>query len=708
MKQVLQSLASGEIEIADVPPPTPLPGHIVVRTTRSLISPGTERTLRDFGRSSLIGKALQQPQRVREVLQKARTDGIAATFEAVRAKLDRPIPVGYNNVGKVIGVGPEVDGFALGDRVVSNGLHAEIVRVPVNLAARIPDGVSDDSAAFTVLGAIALNGIRLAEPGLGECAAVIGLGPIGLLAVQLLRAHGVRVFAIDTSAQRCELARRSGADALCVDRGEDVMERAREFSRGRGVDAVLICTATKSNDPVVQAAGMARKRGRVVLIGTADLKIPRDEFYNKELSFQISCSYGPGRYDPAYEEKGQDYPIGYVRWTEKRNFEAVLDSLSEGRLEVAPFISRRFPLARAGEAYASLDGGDDVIGIMLDYPETEAEAVAAPALLQRPVEATGAVRVGMIGAGNYASRRLAPAFRKAGAALTAVCSAGGISSARLGRKFGFARLSPDAEAVLAATDVDLVVIATRHDSHARLAAQALAAGKAVFVEKPLAMTDDEIASVVDAANAAAQPFLMAGFNRRFSPFVAQIRKGLAGAAAPAAIAITVNAGDLPADHWTQDRAAGGGRIVGDGCHFIDLARHLAGAPITQVQAIALGRTAAGRNPEDKALITLAFANGCAASIQYLANGHRGYPKERIEVFCGGKVWRIDNFRRLEGFGTPGLRGSLLGAQDKGQDAMAKAVVEALRDGKPAPIPFDELVEVAQRTIEADRLLRGVE
>ncbi len=708
MKQVLQSLSTGEIEVAEVPAPGMRPGHILVRTTRSVISPGTERMLRDFGRASLFGKALQQRERVSEVLTKARTDGLATTVDAVRAKLDQPIPLGYSNVGRVVAVASDVSGYAVGDRVVSNGPHAEIVRVPVNLAARIPDGVSDDAAGFTVLGAIALQGIRLLAPTLGECVAVTGLGLIGLMAVQLLRAQGVRVLGIDVDAGRCALARQFGADTVCLGGDEDAIGRAADFSRGRGVDGVLICASTKSNVPIEQAAQMARQRGRIVLVGLVNLDIPRDPFYRKELTFQVSCSYGPGRYDPAYEERGVDYPIGHVRWTEQRNFEAVLDAMADERLDVAHFISRRFLIAHAAEAYASLDEGSSILGILLDYSQADLEvALAAPAIVQRPVSAMAQVRVGMIGAGNYASRQLAPALRKAGAALTSICSGGGVSSAYVGKKFGFSRISADAESVLSADDIDLVVIATRHDSHAGLVERALAAGKAVFVEKPLAVSEDEIATVVTAMDKAARPFLMVGFNRRFSPHITPIRQALAKAAAPAAIIITVNAGAIRPDHWTQDRTSGGGRIIGEACHFIDLARHLAGSPITSVQGLALGRTGGDHNPEDKAFISLGFANGSAAAIQYLANGHKSFPKELIEVFCGGKVWRVNNFRRLEGFGVPGSKLALLSGQDKGQEAMVVAVIDALRRGAPAPIPLNELIEVADRTLLADRLLRGV-
>ncbi len=709
MKQILQSLSTGDVIVTDVPAPTLKRGHVLVRTTQSLVSPGTERMLRDFGKASLLGKALQQRDRVRDVLVKARTDGLVTTIEAVRAKLDQPIPLGYSNVGQVISVPSDVTGLAIGDRVISNGPHAEIIRVPVNLVARIPDGVGDDQACFTVLGAIALQGIRLLAPTFGECIVVTGLGLIGLLAVQLLRAQGVRVLGIDMDEGRCALARQFGAETVCLKDGEDPLSRAVDFSRGRGVDGVLICATTSSNEPIEQAAQMSRQRGRVVLVGVVGLDLPRDAFYRKELTFQVSCSYGPGRYDSAYEDSGLDYPIGFVRWTEKRNFEAVLDAFADRRLDVSAFISRRYSVEQAAEAYSNLDAGGSILGIMLTFPQVptvQGQNLAAPAVLQGPIMADGQVRIGMIGAGNYASRQLAPAFQNSGGTLMTVCSGGGVSSAYVRSKFGFLRTAPDAQAVLDAPDIDLVVVATRHDSHASLVQRALKAGKAVFVEKPLAMTAEDIKNITVAVGEASRPFLMVGFNRRFSRYITPLRKAISAASAPAAIIMTINAGKIPSDHWTQDRVIGGGRVIGEVCHFIDLARCLAGAPINLVEAHSLGRTAGDSNPEDKAFITLGFENGCVASIQYLANGHKTFPKERVEVFFDGKIWRVDNFRRLEGFGAPSIKAGLFGSQDKGQENMAAAVVKALRTGQAAPISLDELIEVAECTILADRLLRG--
>lgn len=698
-------------KVVEIPPPALLPGHVLIHTVCSLISPGTERMLREFGKASLVGKVLQQPQRVQEVLQKIRTDGLTTTLEAVQSKLGQPTAVGYCNVGKVVAVAPDVSNFSVGDRVLSNGPHAEIVRVSKNLIVHVPDAVSDDEAVFGVLASIALQGIRLAAPALGECVVVTGLGLVGLLTVQLLRAQGVRVLGIDPNAERCAFARQSGAEAVCLSEGSDPIAQVAKLSRGRGADAVLICAATKSDEPIEQAAQMARSRARIVLVGVVGLQIPRDEFYRKELTFQVSCSYGPGRYDPFYEEKGQDYPIGYVRWTAQRNFEAVLDMMADSRLDTKAYVSCRFPIEQAARAYERLDAGGGTLGIVLDYPQA-ARSVEKPVVVrQAPTKShaqrapIGKVRIAAIGAGNYASRQLIPAFVKAGASLKVICANSGISSDHIARRFGNVRLTSNVADVFGASDADIALIATRHDSHAELVVRALQTGKAAFVEKPLALTEQQVGDIKAAYEGASAPFLMVGFNRRFSQFVVRLKRAISMAAAPPAIVLTMNAGAIPATHWTQDIAIGGGRIIGEACHFIDLARHLAGATIVWADAVALGNASGRAAPDDNALISLKFANGAVASIQYLANGHKSFPKERIDVFCDGKTWQIDNFRQLTGYGAPGQRSGFLDTQDKGQAAMATAVIEALRNGTPAPIPVDELLEVALVTIALDRRLR---
>jgi len=697
MRQVLQNLKTGETELADVPCPAPGPGQVLIRTSRTLISAGTERMLVDFGKAGWIEKARQQPDKVRMVIDKIRTDGLMPALEAVRNKLDQPMPLGYCNTGTVVAVGNGVTEFAVGDRVACNGRHAEMVSVPVNLCAHVPDEVDDDAAAFTVLGAIALQGIRLAEPAIGESVAVFGLGLIGQIAVQLLRANGCRVLGIDTNPARTELARQWGASTVDLAAGEDPVAAADRFTSGAGVDAVILTLATDSNEPMHQAALMSRKRGRIVLVGVTGLELSRDDFYKKELTFQVSCSYGPGRYDAAYEEKGQDYPIGFVRWTEQRNFEAVLDMIAGRRLRTEPLVSHRFALDRAGAAYDVVSGSEPSLGILIEYPahtpETAAIVQTRTVALPSPApRATGAPRVAFIGSGNYASAVLMPAFKEAGAVLQTVASSSGVTAIHAGRKHGFAEASTDTAAILTDAAIDAVVVATRHDSHASLVVRALAAGKPVFVEKPLCLTLDELDAIETAHRSAAAPMLTVGFNRRFAPLVTKMRTLLAAAPGPKSFVMTVNAGAIAGEHWTQDPAVGGGRVIGEACHFVDLLRFLAGSAISSH-----ARTTMSDPRGDTVTLQLTFADGSIGSIHYFANGSKAFPKERLEVFAQGRVLQLDNFRTLTGFGWSGFRRARLWKQDKGQKACAAAFVAALKSGQP-PIPFDEIVDVARTTI----------
>lgn len=699
MQQVLQNLKDGTTEIAEVPAPGAVSGQLLLCTSCTLVSAGTERMLVDFGKASLIDKARQQPDKVRMVLDKIRTDGLGPTLDAVRNKLDQPLPMGYCNVGTVLQMGAGVSGFAVGDRVASNGKHAEVVAVPVNLCARIPDAVSDNEAAFTVLGAIALQGIRLVQPTLGEAVVVTGLGLIGLMTVQLLRAHGCRVLGLDFDASRLALARTLGAETVDLRAGADPVAAAAEFSRGRGVDAVIITASTRSSEPMHQAALMCRKRGRIVLVGVTGLELSRADFFEKELTFQVSCSYGPGRYDPAYEEKGQDYPVGFVRWTEQRNFEAVLDMMADGRLDVKPLITHRFAIEEADKAYAVVGGSEPSLGILLTYPQpAEGGAVALARTVDLPAPATHAAlphapRVSVIGAGNYAGAVLLPAFRDAGAALRRIASSAGVTSVHLGRKFGFVQATTDTAALLADADTDAVVIATRHDTHAEFVLRALAAGKHVFVEKPLALRHEDLARIGQAAQASGR-MLMVGFNRRFAPQVQRMQALLAGTPGPKSFVMTVNAGAIPPNHWTQDREVGGGRLMGEGCHFVDLLRFLAASPIANHQVLAMDSAT-----RDSFGINLRFADGSLGTIVYLANGSKAFPKERLEVFTGGRVLQLDNFRRLASYGWPGFAKMNLWRQDKGQAACARAFVQAVAQGGPSPIPLDELLEVGKVTLE---------
>lgn len=700
MKQILQSLKSGVTEVAEVPAPGVTRGHLLIHSRQTLISAGTERMLVGFGKANLLEKARQQPDKVKMVLDKVRTDGLGPTFASIQNKLDQPLPLGYCNVGVVTDVGAGVTGFAVGDRVASNGKHAEVVNVPVNLCAHVPDSVTDEEAAFTVLGAIALQGIRLVQPTLGEAVVVTGLGLIGLMTVQLLRANGCRVLGVDFDPAKLALARQFGADTVDLAAGEDPVAAALRFSRGRGVDAVLLTAATPSSEPVHQAALMCRQRGRIVLVGVTGLELSRDDFYKKELTFQVSSSYGPGRYDPSYEEKGQDYPVGFVRWTEQRNFEAVLDMMADGRLDVKPLVSHRFPVSAAADAYDLVAGSAPSLGILLGYPTTM-EAAPQRTVAVRAVETPSASRraaVSFIGAGNYATAVLIPAFKAAGAELRSVASSGGVSGLHAARKFGFVETTTDTDAIFRDAGTETIVVTTRHDSHARLVLQAMEAGKSVFVEKPLCLTLDDLARIealhATLARRGAAPRVMVGFNRRFAPHVVETKRLLAGVTGPKAFVMTVNAGAIPAEHWTQDLAVGGGRVLGEGCHFVDLLRFLAGAPITAHHLAAMESPTG-----DTVSIQLGFADGSLGTIHYLANGSKAFPKERLEVFAAGRVLQLDNYRKLTGFGWPGFTSTKLWRQDKGQAACAAAYVHAVEQGAPAPIPFEQIVEVSRVSIE---------
>lgn len=704
-------MGKGATTLAEAPAPMVSGGTLLIATSVTLVSAGTERMLVDFGKASYLEKARQQPEKVRMVLEKVKTDGLMTTIEAVQSKLAQPLPLGYCNVGVVTEVGKGVEGFKVGDRVVSNGPHADIVKVPKNLCVLVPDSVDDESAAFTVVASIGLQGLRLAQPTLGESFVVTGVGLIGLLTVQLLRAHGCRVLALDFDQAKLELARRFGADICNPGRGEDPVAAGMAFSRGQGVDGVIITASTKSSDPVTQAAKMCRKRGRIVLVGVTGLELNRADFYEKELSFQVSCSYGPGRYDPSYEEKGQDYPLGFVRWTENRNFEAVLDLLASGQLDVKPLITHRYAFEDAPQAYQLLTEDKSVLGLLLRYSSL-VDGRRARQVTLRP-DATfpaGKPVVGFIGAGNYASRMLIPAFKAAGAQLHTIVTAGGVNGVIHGEKAGFAEASTDLDAMLANPAINTVAIVTRHNTHACFVVQALKAGKHVFVEKPLCLSFEELNQIEQTYSAlstqhSAFPILMVGFNRRFAPQVQKMKELLQSVKEPKSFIMTMNAGAIPANHWTQDNAVGGGRIVGEACHFIDLMRFLAGSPIVSVQARRMGDSSGVAVTEDKASITLGFEDGSFGTIMYLANGAASFPKERIEVFAAGRVLQLDNFRSMKGYGWPGFKKMNLWKQDKGQSGCAAAFLRSIELGEASPISIDEIFEVARVSLEVVELLR---
>tara|TARA_R110002096_G_scaffold410190_1_gene609757 strand:+ start:10029 stop:12164 length:2136 start_codon:yes stop_codon:yes gene_type:complete len=706
MKQVLQDLVKGTSIIADVPRPRCKAGHLLIQTSKSLISAGTERMLVDFGRSGYLDKARQQPEKFRMVLDKVKTDGLLPTIEAVRSKLNQPLPMGYSNVGTVIEVGSGVSGFKIGDRVLSNGHHAEVVCVPKNLCARIPDSVTDEDAAFSVVGAIALQGIRLAQPTLGECFVVTGLGLIGLMAVQILRANGCRVLGLDFDSSKLELARQYGAETVNLGEGQDPIAASEAFSRGRGVDGVIITASTKSNEPMKQAATMCRKKGRIVLVGVVGLQLNRGDFFEKEVSFQVSCSYGPGRYDNSYEGEGNDYPIAYVRWTEQRNFEAILDMMASGFINSDDLKTKSFELDNAPKAYDLLMEDKGALGVMLCY-KADKESSAS-----RTIPFEGNARkgiekaiIGAIGAGNYAGRVLLPAFKSTGARLKTIVTSQGVSGTHHGRKLGFELNSTNSDIIFSDPEINIVVIGTQHNSHARFVIQALNAGKSVFVEKPLALTQEQLEEIDTAYKAAHNrgdsPSLMVGFNRRFAPLMQRLKKQVSKSSEPMSIVYTCNAGAIPADSWVQNFEAGGGRIIGEACHFIDIACFLTNSPIVDIQAVSMKVAEGVLNCHDTATLTLCFEDGSIATIHYFSNGHQSFPKERIEVFQGGNAMVLDNFRRLIGYGVNALNQKTF-KQNKGQQQCCDAFVNAISDGANSPVPYEDIMASSQACISAWR------
>ena len=698
MKQILQSLKDGSTEVAEVPVPKVSSGSLLIKTSNSLVSAGTERMLVEFGKASWIERARKQPDKVKMVLEKIQTDGLKPTMEKVFDHLDKPLPLGYCNVGRIVEIGSDVMGYTIGDRVVSNGKHAEVVDVPLNLCAKVPEKVSDEEASFTVLGAVALQGIRLAKPTLGESIVVIGLGLVGLMTVQLLKANGCRVLGLDYDKEKLALAKSFGAEVVDLNK-EDPLIIAKNFSRERGVDAVIIAAATTSDEPIHQAALMCRKRGRIVLVGVTGLNLSRDDFFKKELTFQVSSSYGPGRYDPNYEEKGQDYPVGFVRWTEQRNFEAVLDMMMSGSLNVKKLISHRFDILEAKKAYGIVGGLEKSLGILITYPGIKVDKNSRNiSLLSKEDEkkmiinkSNQKIRVSFLGSGNYATSVLIPAFKHANVELGTVASNTGVSGAHTGRKYGFIETTTDSDQLFNEPANDAIVVATRHNNHANFVLKALKIKKNIFVEKPLCLTLEEL-NKIEAAYSSSN-ILMVGFNRRFAPQVQKIKNLLKNINSPISMIMTVNAGNIPKDHWTQDLEIGGGRIIGEVCHFIDLLRFLAGKIITNYEIQFMDSST-----KDTVNIQLSFADGYLGNIHYYANGSKSFPKERLEVFAEGGVLQLDNYQKLKGFGWPGFKKMNLWTQDKGQKACVKAFVDSISNDKESPIPIEEIFEISRISI----------
>jgi predicted dehydrogenase/threonine dehydrogenase-like Zn-dependent dehydrogenase len=685
------------MELAEVPCPHAGPGQVLIQTRASLISAGTEKMLVEFSKANLIQKARAQPDKVKQVLDKIKTDGLMPTLETVFRKLDEPIALGYCNAGVVLGLGPGVSDLQPGDRVVSNGNHAEIVCVPRNLVAKIPDNVTDEQAAFTVLGAIALQGIRLVQPTLGEKVCVFGMGLIGLVTTQLLRAQGCQVLAVDVNSQRLKLAEELGAKTVDLSQGADPVVGCRAWTAERGVDAVLITASARTDDIVHQAAESCRKRGRIVLVGVVGLNLRRSDFYQKELTFQVSCSYGPGRYDEAYEQGGHDYPCGYVRWTEGRNFEAVLAAMSSGALDVTPLITHRYRLDDALKAYETIENDRAALGVVLQYGE-RVDRASVVTLSQQAARAAGAPVVGVIGAGNFSKAILLPSLAKTQARLAYIADLGGAAAKHAAHKFGAEKAVTDYRQILEDKQVDIVFVVTSHNTHARFICEALNTDKHVFVEKPLCLTEAELQQVQSSIVNHQSSILMVGFNRRFSPHTVKIKELVAGRGGPLCMNMTVNAGEIPADHWTQDPQRGGGRIIGEGCHFIDLMSFIAGSPVKSVSAAMVGEGPAVRN--DKMSIVMEFADGSVGTVNYFANGAKSYPKEMLEVFSDGRVLRLENFRVTRGFGFKGFKRFRTMRQDKGHVAEIAQFIRRVEEGGEQLIPFSQLRNVTLASFAA--------
>ena len=690
MKQVEQNYRSGKLRVIDAPAPAIDEVSALVRSRVSLISAGTEKQIVELARASLAGKAMARPDLVRQTLRKVKAEGILPVVRKVFARLDTPIPLGYSLAGEVIEAGAAA-GVRPGARVACAGAgianHAEYNAVPKNLMVPIPEGVSDQDASFVTLGAIALQGVRVAAPTLGERVVVSGLGLIGLLTVQLLRANGCRVLGFDPNPDRAALALELGADAA-VSAG--LAAAAAGFTGGHGADAVIVTASTKSSEPVNQAAEISRMKGRVVVVGLVGMSIDRDPFYKRELDLRLSMSYGPGRYDPAYEREGQDYPLPYVRWTEQRNMSAFLELVAAGRVTPSRLVTHRFGIAEAEQAYKLMDGDEPYLAILLDYPDQGAgpERAVQVGTATRPPAGGGTAFVGF---GNYARGILFPAFRKAGGeGLAAVVTATGISARAAAEKHGFARAATDAAEVFAAPEISTIFITTRHDSHAELAARALEAGKHVFVEKPLALTRDELDRVMAAARSA-PGILAVGFNRRFAPMVAEAKAALAGRTAPLNMVYTVNAGAVPRDSWLHG-AEGGGRIAGEVCHFIDTLSAIAGSAPAAVESMSPDGI------DDSAALLLRFADGSVGTILYSSIGDPSVPKERIDVFAAGTVVEIVDFSRIA-IARGGSRRERKARQDKGQQAMVAAFLGGRAAGRP-PVPLDLVEAVSAATLDA--------
>ena len=698
MKQIIQDLKKGDTILEEIPVPRVKYGCVLIQTTRTLVSLGTERMLVDFGKANFIQKAKQQPDKVKMVLEKVKTDGLRPTMEAVFNKLGQPLTLGYCNVGKVVAIGKGVTEFSVGDRVASNGNHAEYVCVPKNLVAKVPDNVTDEEAAFTVVGAIGLQGIRLLKPTFGETIVVVGLGLIGLITGELLLANGCNVIGFDFDPEKIRIAKEKGIIAINPSEGTDQVKFVESFTDGIGVDGVIITASNKSNEIISQSANMCRKRGRIILVGVIGLDISRADFFEKEITFQVSCSYGAGRYDEEYEQKGHDYPIGYVRWTEKRNFEAVLNAISKKNLNVISLITDRVPLNDYMKIYGNMSNSKSIASI-LEYTTFEEQKTTIK-LVEKSFQGMKGV-VGIIGSGNFTSSTILPNLKKISTNIKYIASSGGLSSTIMAKKHNIANSTSDYHQILNDDDVDLVLVTTQHHMHAKMAIEAINAGKSVFVEKPLAMNKKELDQIIEAYNVN-NVNITVGFNRRFAPLAKKMKKALGSSTTPINIVATMNAGFIPKDVWIHDMEIGGGRIIGEACHYIDLCSYLSGSKVVSVCMNAMGK-----NPEentDNASILLKYENGSNAVINYFANGSKGYSKERVEIYSQKRTLIMDNWRKLKGYGFKWFS-STKSPQDKGHFNQFQELVAQQKNGGEAIIPFDEIINTTRASFAAIESLK---
>ncbi len=690
MKQIIQNLKTGETLIEEIPVPKVNRGSVLIKTHKSLVSLGTEKMLVEFGKANYIEKARQQPEKVKQVIQKIKTDGLKPTVEAVFRKLDQPLPLGYCNAGEVIAIGEGVKEFKIGDRVVSNGAHAEVVNIPENLVAKIPDDVSYEDAVFTVVGAIGLQGIRLIKPNIGETVVVIGLGLIGLISIQILKANGCNVIGFDQDLEKVNIARKLGITSFNASDNNSI-RLVNEKTDNIGADAILITASSKSNEIISQAAKMCRKKGKIILVGVIGLNIQRSDMYEKEITFQVSCSYGPGRYDSNYEQKGLDYPIGYVRWTEKRNFEAVLYLLDQKLIDVGSLITESIDFKDYNKIYSNISNNNSIASILNYNPEKQ--TITNKVKIYNNVLDAETPILGIIGAGNYTSSTLLPKLYKLDAQIKYISSSNGLSGTLLAKKYKISNSITDNDIVSEDTNLTGVIVTTRHDRHAKDVIKFLNSNKHVFVEKPLALNIDELNSILKTYKNC-NSTLTVGFNRRFSPLAIEAKNQISDSTIPINVIATMNAGFIPNEHWVHDMQIGGGRVIGEACHYIDLISFFTQSKITSVVMNSIGK-----NPNigtDNASILLKYENGSQGVINYFSNGSKSYPKERIEIFDSNKNIVIDNFKKLSFYGYS--RRNLSITQDKGHSNILKEWIKMIKNGTDPIIDIESILNTTKASI----------